>query len=133
MSNEFEWLIKEFGLYFLFSAQKCMVYFVDQFGIFTFKMLNLYFEWNFNDFRHLKWDFGAKTTKRNKSLDRFDYGKDIKYCKSVCKSCTSYILHRKSVNFALQWIGQWENAKYLLDVELNTLDEDADKVPIFGA
>lgn len=32
-----------------------------------------------------------------------------------------------------QSIGQCGNAKYLLDVELNTLDEDADSVPIFGA
>lgn len=28
---------------------------------------------------------------------------------------------------------QCGKAKYLLDVELNTLDEDADKVPMFGA
>lgn len=67
---------------------------------------------------------------KNRSLDRFDYGK-INTVKALL--IMHNILHRKKRPIALQWIGQCENAKYLLDVELNTLDEDADKVPIFGA
>lgn len=40
---------------------------------------------------------------------------------------------KKAKNPLFQWLKHCGKAKYLLDVELNTLDVDADNVPIFGA